>query len=502
MLIGNLGSTRRAEVGSGGALHLPGGTVIEWWVRSGDKWHVPSVDVTVRDWMLDNSPVLKSAMRIPGGDVTSSVYTTVQGQREVVCIELTNATKAPIAAGLVVRSSNGRAIRLEGTTVFDGERPVAYLPAAPTDVIAGPLQPLVPESEVNRQVVTPAILTAESEAMFVIPLLHNSTIRFASLLGVSSALGVASTPVLSALPDPAMVARGWGIQAGECARVDGDQPRANSLRALATSLLLFGDGVTDRSWVERAAIARGLTRIGTYDQALACLDGVDDVQLRNGALVDEHDPLITAQVLAAVVVVGRHHPSPVFGSAMVPLIAGALESLLRGAKRNPVVVGANAAVFLGASRLLERVGETRAARHARDAWEATGSTWPMARAMELPLPASSIGAGFVPSDAARLSNALVSAVDALAAEDADGRIDLFPGWSAKELAGVPMALHNVDTPIGPVSAAIRWHGARPALLWEVSAAPADHVQLTCSAIDPSWVGEGLRGEALLAAPAV
>jgi hypothetical protein len=503
MLIGNLGSTRRAEVGSGGVLHLSGGTTIEWWVRTADKWHVPAVDVTVRDWMLDNSPVLKSALRIPGGDVTSSIYATVQGPREVICIELVNSTKAPVAAGLVVRSGSGRPIRVDGTTVFDGERPVAYLPSSPTDVIAGPLLPLIPDSDVNRVESNPAALGSESavsEALFVVPLLHNSSIRFASLLGVSSALGVASTPVLSALPDPAMVARGWGLQAGEAARIDGDQPRANSLRALATSLLLFGDGAIDGEWTERAAVARGFIRIGAYDQALSCIDGIDDTQLRNGALFDEDDPVITAQLLAAVVVVGRHHPSPVFAAAMVPLVAGALEFLLRSSKRNPTVVLAHSGVLLGASRLLERVDEKRAARNARDAWESTGKNWPMARAMEPPLPAISSGAGFVPGDAARLSNAVVAAIDALAMEDVFGRIDLFAGWSMDDLVGRPVALHNVDTPIGKVSAAIRWHGARPALLWEVAAAPADQVQLACSVLDSSWVGTVLAGEALLAAP--
>lgn len=52
-------------------------------------------------------------------------------------------------------------------------------------------------------------------------------------------------------------------------------------------------------------------------------------------------------------------------------------------------------------------------------------------------------------------------------------------------------------PIGPassVSYALRWHGERPALLWEVSG-PA--VELTAPAIDPSWRSSEPTGEALL-----
>ncbi len=453
--------------------------------------------------MLDNTPVLKSAMRVPGGDVTGAVYSTVQGPREIVAIELTNNTAAPLAAGLVVRSGSQRSIRLEGTTVYDGDRPVAYLPSKPSDIMAGPLQPLLADSDVNREQISPAVaddLAASHEALFVVPLLHKSSIRFAGLLGVSSALGVASTPVLSALPDPAMVANGWKIQAGEIARVDGDQTRANTLKGLATSLLLMVDGIRDRPWVERAAIARGLIRIGAYDEALAALDGVDELQARNGSLGADTGPLPTAQILAGVVTVGRYLPTAVFAAAAVPLVAGALEYLHRSAKRHPVEVAAHSGVFAAAAGMLERVDERRAARHAREAWSELGSGWPLARATEPPLPSVSSGASLVPSDAPRLSNAIVAAVDELAAETADGTLELFAGWNARDLAGLPLALHGVDTSVGKLSVAIRWHGARPALLWDVASAPADVLKLRCSVLDPQWETSLRVGESLLAAP--
>jgi hypothetical protein len=504
VLIGNLGSTRRAQVGSGGKVELPSGTVLEWWVRSGDRWHVPSLDVTIRDWMLDNTPVVRSALRVPGGDVTGSVYSTVQGTREVIAMVLENATKAPLAAGLVVRSGSGRPIRLEGTTIFDGDVPVAYLPAAPADVMVGPLEPLFADAEVNRTVLSPAgtdELLHAHEAMFVVPLLHQSSVRFAALLGVSSALATASTPVLSALPDPAMVARGWALQAGNTAQIDGDQRRANDLKGLATSLLLWVDGVADRPWLERGAIAHGLVRIGAFDEALRAVDGVDDLQARNGSLgTTKDDVFATAHILAAVVTVARYLPDIAFGTAIVPLVAGALEFLHRSAKRSPAEVAATSGVFVAAARLLDRVDETRAARHAREAWVTAGKSWPLARALESPLPAISSGASLVPGDPARLSNAVVTAVNGLANESADGSIEVFSGWSARDLAGQTVALHNVDTPIGKVSAALRWHGARPALLWEIASAPADNIILRCSVLDPQWSSSQRVGEALLRAP--
>jgi hypothetical protein len=46
-----------------------------------------------------------------------------------------------------------------------------------------------------------------------------------------------------------------------------------------------------------------------------------------------------------------------------------------------------------------------------------------------------------------------------------------------------------------VSFALRWHGAKPALLWEVPVGAS--VRASC--IDGSWTGNGGAGEALLAA---
>lgn len=50
-----------------------------------------------------------------------------------------------------------------------------------------------------------------------------------------------------------------------------------------------------------------------------------------------------------------------------------------------------------------------------------------------------------------------------------------------------------------ISFALRWHGERPALLWELHGAPS--IRLTGGAADAAWSTTDARGEALLAAPA-
>lgn len=72
-------------------------------------------------------------------------------------------------------------------------------------------------------------------------------------------------------------------------------------------------------------------------------------------------------------------------------------------------------------------------------------------------------------------------------------VALAPSWFGHsiEVLGEQVGPHRVGW-------ALRWHGERPALLWEVEPA-ADEV--TCPGIDPGFRSSGVRGDALLAAPA-
>ncbi len=67
--------------------------------------------------------------------------------------------------------------------------------------------------------------------------------------------------------------------------------------------------------------------------------------------------------------------------------------------------------------------------------------------------------------------------------------------------GQGVEVHEAPTNLGSLSFGLRWHGPRPALLWELVPHPGvDDLALTAPGLDPSWRGSGLRGEALLAAP--
>jgi hypothetical protein len=74
-------------------------------------------------------------------------------------------------------------------------------------------------------------------------------------------------------------------------------------------------------------------------------------------------------------------------------------------------------------------------------------------------------------------------------------VDLLAGFRTEWL-GDHLAVHDAPLRRGRVSFALRWHGARPALLWD---APPGTV-LRAPAIDPTWTSTTAVGETLLTAP--
>lgn len=76
--------------------------------------------------------------------------------------------------------------------------------------------------------------------------------------------------------------------------------------------------------------------------------------------------------------------------------------------------------------------------------------------------------------------------------------ELLPLGIPVDWYGQSFEVYGVPTLGGStVSFGIRWHGERPAVLWEQTGAP---VELTAPAVDPAWRTNDAHGEALWAAP--
>jgi hypothetical protein len=137
--------------------------------------------------------------------------------------------------------------------------------------------------------------------------------------------------------------------------------------------------------------------------------------------------------------------------------------------------------LVGAATLFDARGETRAARD-------------IFRVADKLVPAS-MATMSEPDREIAPARWLMWLAAGLVSDGRDG-VALFSRWP-NDWLGQNVEIRDAPTRHGTVNAAIRWHGPRPALLWECSAP----VTLTCPGLDPMWSDARPSGEALLAAPA-
>jgi hypothetical protein len=80
----------------------------------------------------------------------------------------------------------------------------------------------------------------------------------------------------------------------------------------------------------------------------------------------------------------------------------------------------------------------------------------------------------------------------------DDRVELFGAGFDDEWLGQSLEAHGLPGGgTATVSVAVRWHGARPAVLWEVT---GETQRLTAPVVDPDFDTTEASGEALWAAP--
>ena len=99
------------------------------------------------------------------------------------------------------------------------------------------------------------------------------------------------------------------------------------------------------------------------------------------------------------------------------------------------------------------------------------------------------------ADAARDPARFLRALRAVLVRERRGVIELLPAFSPDWL-GQSVTVDALPLRAGLLSFAVRWHGPRPALLWEAPVGLA----LRVPALDPAWASSEASGEVLLAAP--
>lgn len=514
MLVGTIGSPRRALVEGSGRVTVAAGTpdevLIGWWIGGEDRWYIPEREITVRQSLVQGAPVVMTAIRIPGGDATHTVYGAVQGPRELAVIEIANKARAPIVGVLTVSGPGARNVTVDGSTVRVDGFALISLPRPPLRTASAEslrdLEAVVTGGAAGEG---PSGLSGSDAGAFalMVPVSQATSIRASVLIGASSSIALSGTPVLGSLPDVHTAASGWGVHLARGPRLTSpDQERNERLRALIGGALLAAEpAIADRTTTvrTRAILARALDAVGLHAEAGALLENIDDHQNRRGVIddatpgqsaVDGLEGLLTT---AAVVEALAHHAwvtaDPVFAETFAPAATGAVEAIVKATRKNDALrpllacAGSLRALFVTAN-------DPRAAIQAKMMWERFGSPWPLPSVALPPLPASSAGGSFVPEGSLRLAAAIRASTDDLARVGPDGAVDLFgafvPSWR-----GSSFDVRNVAVPGGRLSAAVRWHGHRAALLWEVDG--PNEVTITCRSVDSAWSASGRRGDALL-----
>lgn len=448
--IGTIRSLRSASVDSRG-LVTPGngGWSLDWWVGADDRWHLPSREIAVRQRLIDDSPVVETAMRVPTGDAIHRTFAVAGGDDELVVVEIENRSKLPFAVALSVRpwtadrSAPVERIGIDGTTVMVNGRVGMQLPRPPARVAGstardGDASTIVFDGAAGESL--PARLrdrSGRASAAFIFPLAHTAMLR---VVLPTSRKRPTRVPEL---PSAEQVARGWRAHADRGARFDVPEPRLRACIAAQRTFLLM---LTPR-------------RVVTRDLA-AVLRALDVHGHRDAALVRE----------------------------LAPEVAAAAERAAR--KGGPVED------LLDAAAVLDAAGEARAAA---DAARLAGASRPIdgARLEALLATASTTWtwAGAQPKRAAEL---LSLARDVLVAEVHDGLA--LCSHVPEAWLGQGIEVHDAPTAFGELSFAIRWHGDRPALLWEL--VPHEGItacRFSVPGLDRSWSSTALSGDALLGA---
>jgi hypothetical protein len=270
------------------------GWSLDWWIGAEDRWHFPSREAAVRQQLVGDTPVVETAMRIPGGDAVQRVYAVPGEDGPLAIVEITNRTPTPFAVALGIRPYNPEGLAVvervdlvDRTVIVDG-RPALLLPKRPQRMaastfhdgdVAGVVTSGAAGTDLPRELRCEAGLAT---AAFLFPLAHTATLRVAVPLDAErrtrrtglARRRVARTPDLPAtLPDSDTVVRGWQAQTSSRGMrlVLPEGRLVSAIEANRRYLLLFHEG-TDvvpgpftyhRFWFRDAAYLLGaLDRYG------------------------------------------------------------------------------------------------------------------------------------------------------------------------------------------------------------------------------------------------
>ena len=523
---------------------------VEVWFGVGERWLRGGSGDGVRQLRVNGLPVVETRQRVGEADLVQTAWADESGDGQGrINIELANETDDAVIAAVVVRpferlsAGSISAIRSTGTFIVANGRPIVDLGREPGDSATAldldRSRPAVLESvslPTGERAGSEEMSDADGRASLaaMIPLTPGVERTIQVLDGREEAT-IAPAPLEA-------VVRGWAHHVGSAGEVD--LPTwPNHLFASLTSSLLGAAGerrrplgdqtwsLTDDALLVCALGATGLGEAGTeivgelirnlragnveharWPDVAAALAAVVDTADGQALLTRERetvasvagyvlstskDNAITTSLIEAVEI--SNGPDAAADAAQIvgkPGDGATARALLRhgwtqpsdahlaepGADRasDPEQVAFNMVASMQRGEPSEPLVALRSA---------AGSSWRWARD----------SCGDSPHVRAQLAIGLVSWCRRVSITPTGNVIDLLPGMR-RSWYGQPVSFSRLPVAGGRLSCALRWHGARPALLWEFDGDMPDGYRLTCAALDPEFESTESSGEVLLNVP--
>ncbi len=576
-----------ADCDPAGLIQMRGETwSMDWWIGAEDRWHYPSSDAAVRQRRIGDSPVIETAMRVPGGDVVQRAFgvraTSAHADGSLwddsaVVIEIENLTAVPVALALVLRpfeldapgvisslESQGSVLSVDGRVAAVLSKVVARRVVGDRGTVATRLSQ-ADDEDPDGIVTLPSGLL---EGAFVVALPHTAVVRILLPRSTRAAgsnrrrKGSKTDPSPTShweAPDAAAIEAGWAAHTKDAARVElPDSALEQVVTASERVLLLaatdefFATVGPSSSAVRAAELCDALVRVGVTEP-LGPLARALLTSLRVGGAVrmpDRSDASVALIHASVALLCGKRQE--LWAEELVGPVAKAIHRLSKGSGLEGGSLVRSAAIALGrVAPSLRVVGQPEVAEAAEDLagrlWDseaqrqtatlaelqpspkqwmfsegaslrsalASSQDTALSRILEfsrigdqavLPdcLDAHGLACGEIAIDPAAIAVRLAVILDLALIEDAHGLV-ILPAFTDAWF-GASIEAHGLRTRWGVASFAIRWHGERPAVLWEVIPDPgvdtaAEAPLFTAPGLDPQWSGRGWTGDALLAASA-
>ena len=442
-LIGDLAGPVARISKQGTVATLDGSWQIEWGVLAGPDWKRASAEVAVRQGRVDDAPVYETWMRVPGGDVIQRVGVLNDGQGRALLFEYENASPNAVVVATVGSGAGPVEAQLSGVRI-DG---VCWIRPSVDGGAVAVSDDIWAELAIGP---TAASAAGDGDVAMLVPVPHRQS--------VSVTVTIDGDGKIRPVP-LAEVAGGWRAVTAEALTVEVPDPDlAAAWRRVVGDLVLAAGSddpvVAGESawWLDLAGLPGEADR--ARQQVLAAAD--------RGRL-DADGAVVALRALAS-----RH------------LRHGGPSALAETA--GPLVRIAGGALDRTTADLVARALEDEAPAAAADAADLAARLVDGDRS-----PMSPVAAG-----AERVLGHLFR--DA----DIDGRIEMLP-QVPEAWFGQSIDVRGMVTGLGTLSFSVRWHGERPAVLWERVGGP-EVAELVCHGLDPAWSTTARSGEALLEAP--